>query len=62
MILRYGPPWARSRFGYTVSDDLLARLTPTRREIMQPMAPHPQGSTRVPLDLHGSFRATQGRR
>mgnify|MGYP006146040273 CR=1 FL=1 len=23
IILRYGPPWARPRFGYTVSDELL---------------------------------------
>lgn len=57
IILRYGPPWARARFGYTVSDELLARLTPARRTIMMPMPPHERGSTRVPLDLHSEYRA-----
>ena len=57
IILRYGPPWARPRFGYTVSDELLARLTPARRTIMMPMPPHERGSTRVPLDLHSEYRA-----
>ena len=56
IILRYGPPWARPRFGYTVSDELLARLTPTQRAIMQPMAPLTQGDNRVPLDLHSTFQ------
>jgi hypothetical protein len=51
IILRYGPPWARSRFGYTVSDELLGRLTPAQRRIMQPMPPHERGSTRIPVDL-----------
>ncbi|KAI9015957.1 hypothetical protein DFJ74DRAFT_770538 [Hyaloraphidium curvatum] len=55
VILRYGPPWARSRFGYTVSDRLLARLTPERRKIMQPMPPMVAGDRRVPLDLHSSY-------
>ena len=57
IILRYGPPWARPRFGYTLSDALLERLTPERRSILQPMPPQPTGSTRVPLDLHSSYRA-----
>lgn len=57
IILRYGPPWARPRFGYTLSDELLARLSPERRSIMQPIAPHHRGSTHVPLDLHSSYRA-----
>ncbi len=57
IILRYGPPWARSRFGYTLSDALLARLSPAQRTIMQPMAPHRSGSNHVPLDLHSEYRA-----
>lgn len=57
VILRYGPPWARSRFGYTVSDQLLQRLTPARRTIMMPMPPHRTGSDHVPLDLHSEHRA-----
>jgi ectoine hydroxylase-related dioxygenase (phytanoyl-CoA dioxygenase family) len=52
VILRYGPPWARPRFGYSVSDELLDRLTPERRRIMQPIRPMPAGDESVPLDLH----------
>lgn len=57
IILRYGPAWARSRFGYTVSDALLERLTPARRAIMMPMPPHRAGSQHVPLDLHSEHRS-----
>jgi ectoine hydroxylase-related dioxygenase (phytanoyl-CoA dioxygenase family) len=56
IILRYGPPWARSRFGYTVSQGLLDRLTPTQRMIMQPMPPIHTGDPRVPQDLHASYQ------
>ena len=52
IILRYGPPWARTRYGYTVSDRLLDRLSPERRKVMQPMEPLPTGDPRIPLDLH----------
>ena len=58
IILRYGPAWARPRFGYSVSDALLERLTPARRSIMMPIPPHRTGSDRVPLDLHSEFRAS----
>lgn len=57
IILRYGPAWARPRFGYTLSEQLLERLTPERRAIMQPMPPHRTGSAHVPLDLHAEHRA-----
>ena len=60
MILRYGPPWARTRFGYTVSDELLRRLTPRRRKIMQPMDPVYAGNPTVPHDLHASFQKIEG--
>lgn len=56
IILRYGPPWARTRFGYTVSDELLARLTPARRRIMQPMPTLHRGDPRVPQDLHATYQ------
>jgi ectoine hydroxylase-related dioxygenase (phytanoyl-CoA dioxygenase family) len=56
VILRYGPPWARSRFGYTLSDQLLSRLTPDRRQIMQPMPPLLTGDPRIPVDLHSSYQ------
>ena len=36
-IYRYGPSWARTRFGYTYSEELLARLTPERRQILDPV-------------------------
>ena len=38
-IYRYGPLWATSRFGYEYSQELLDRLTPERRKILQPIAP-----------------------
>ena len=38
-IYRYGPLWASTRFGYEYSQALLDRLTPTRRKILQPVAP-----------------------
>jgi ectoine hydroxylase-related dioxygenase (phytanoyl-CoA dioxygenase family) len=39
VILRYGPSWAATRFGYEYSADLLARVTPERRAILQPIPP-----------------------
>lgn len=43
-VYRYGPSWGNFRFGYRPSDELLARLTPVRRKIVQPqtLIPHPQ--------------------
>jgi ectoine hydroxylase-related dioxygenase (phytanoyl-CoA dioxygenase family) len=38
-IYRYGPLWASTRFGYEYSEELLSRLTPERRKILQPVAP-----------------------
>ncbi len=39
VIYRYGPVWGASRFGYEYSQELLDRLTPERRKILQPVAP-----------------------
>lgn len=39
IITRYGPIWGASRFGYQPSDELLQRLTPQRRRILQPVPP-----------------------
>lgn len=39
IIYRYGPLWASTRFGYEYSQDLLDRLTPERRKILQPVEP-----------------------
>ncbi len=38
-IFRYGASWASTRYGYEYSADLLNRLTPERRKILQPVAP-----------------------
>jgi ectoine hydroxylase-related dioxygenase (phytanoyl-CoA dioxygenase family) len=38
-IYRYGGSWGATRRGYVYSDALLARLTPERRRILQPIAP-----------------------
>ncbi len=39
LIYRYGPHWGNNRYGYRPSDALLARLTPERRRIIQPLPP-----------------------
>jgi ectoine hydroxylase-related dioxygenase (phytanoyl-CoA dioxygenase family) len=39
VIYRYGPIWGSTRSGYRYSDELLARLTPSRRAILQPIPP-----------------------
>ena len=36
LVYRYGPSWGNFRHGYEVSPELLARLTPERRKIVQP--------------------------
>ncbi len=42
VIYRYGPSWGNTRYGYQYSPELLARLTPDRRKILQPIPPrHP---------------------
>jgi hypothetical protein len=38
-IFRYGPSWGNFRHGYQPSPELLARLTPARRKIVQPLEP-----------------------
>lgn len=41
-IYRYGPLWGATRYGYEYSPELLDRLTPERRKILQPVPPsHP---------------------
>lgn len=39
IIFRYGPSWGNFRHGYKPSTELLARLTPERRTIVQPQQP-----------------------
>ena len=50
MILRYGPGWGRSRFGYDWSPELLDRLSAERRHIIQPVPPIASGSRRIPRE------------
>ena len=46
VIYRYGPRWGTTRYGYRYSDEFIARLTPHRRQIMQPIAPRVPGVVR----------------
>lgn len=39
VIYRYGVSWGSTRYGYRYSDELLARLTPERRRILEPIPP-----------------------
>ena len=39
LIIRYGPHWGNDRYGYQPSPELVARLTPERRKIVQPLPP-----------------------
>ncbi len=39
VVYRYGPSWGNFRYGYQPSPELLARLTPERRKIVQPLQP-----------------------
>jgi hypothetical protein len=39
IVYRYGPTWGNTRYGYTYSPELLDRLTPERRKILQPIPP-----------------------
>jgi len=48
VILRYGPLWGATRYGYQYSPALLDRLTPARRKILEPVPPIFPGDTRLP--------------
>jgi Phytanoyl-CoA dioxygenase (PhyH) len=37
IVFRYGPGWGNFRHGYEVSPELVARLTPDRRDIVKPL-------------------------
>jgi ectoine hydroxylase-related dioxygenase (phytanoyl-CoA dioxygenase family) len=52
VIYRYGPSWGSTRHGYHYSDELLARLTPRRRSVLQPILPRFPGSTPRQPDAH----------
>jgi hypothetical protein len=46
VIYRYGPTWGTTRYGFRYSDDLLARVTPAQRAILQPIRPRGPGDIR----------------
>jgi len=48
MIVRYGPSWGTSRFGYRWSNDLLGRVTPQQRHVLQPVETIETGADRIP--------------
>jgi ectoine hydroxylase-related dioxygenase (phytanoyl-CoA dioxygenase family) len=50
VILRYGPSWARTRFGYEYSMAYLDRLSPGRRHILDPVPRMTPGSGRIPRE------------
>ncbi len=39
VVYRYGPSWGNTRYGYVYSQELLDRLPPARKKILQPIAP-----------------------
>lgn len=41
VVYRYGPSWGNFRHNYEVSQELLARLTPQRRQIVRPQSGWP---------------------
>ena len=48
VVYRYGPSWGNFRLPYAVSDELLARLTPEQRSIVQPQRPIRREPNRIP--------------
>jgi hypothetical protein len=46
VIYRYGPMWGSTRYGYRYSQDLLDRVTPSQRAILQPVTPRLPGAER----------------
>ena len=61
IILRYGPLWARTRFGYEYSPALLQRLTPARRRILDPIPPVRPGTAVIPSEKPGDDARPQMR-
>lgn len=45
VIYRYGPSWGATRHGFQYSRELLERLTPERRKILEPIPPRLPGAS-----------------
>lgn len=54
VVYRYGPSWGNFRHGYQPSPELLRRLTPERRRIVQPQRLIPRGSQEKADSTSGS--------
>jgi hypothetical protein len=46
VIYRYGPSWGNTRYGFRYSQELLDRLTPSQRNILEPITPRSSGAQR----------------
>ena len=61
VFYRYGPSWGNSRYGYVPSFELLRRLTPARRTIIQPIAPLlPPGEAQLLSAENGAVHTAAG--
>lgn len=67
VVYRYGPSWGFFRHGYRPTRELLARLTPQRRQIVWPHEPYQRtpnlkpGFDEPPNELEGRGMATTGK-
>lgn len=59
IIYRYGPSWGRTRFGYEYSNELLDRLTPRRRLILEPVPPCRPGDNWIPVEAPSVARRAE---
>jgi len=50
VIYRYGPSWGRTRYGYRYSRELLDRLTPERRRVLESVPPCLPGDDFIPFE------------
>lgn len=46
VIYRYGPTWGQTRYGFRYSQELLERVTPAQRRILEPILPREPGAVR----------------
>ena len=46
VIYRYGPTWGQTRYGFRYSQELLERVTPAQRRILEPILPREAGAAR----------------
>ncbi|HEV2517365.1 MAG TPA: phytanoyl-CoA dioxygenase family protein [Devosia sp.] len=46
VIFRYGPSWGNTRYGFKYSQELLDRVTPEQRKILEPITPRHPGTQR----------------